>query len=116
MASFATTEWFEELDRSVGELTVDPTIDVVLEHRLTDGVDWQVIVRQGRVSVRLDATEPPAVTLTSSTEVARAIHTGEMSAQRAFLDGALRIGGDINILIAQRDLLAAVAETLAVAT
>jgi hypothetical protein len=41
--------------------------------------------------------------------VAADIHAGRLSAQRAFLDGDLRIGGDIDALLERRGEMAAVA-------
>ena len=49
----------------------------------------------------------------TTAQLAAEIARGERSAQRAFLDGELRVTGDINLLLGHEDKLAAVDDLLA---
>ena len=99
-----------------GETEVDPELSITIEQRIVDGPVWHVAIGNGRV--RVDATEHPSPTLrlTSDHATAAAIHAGTLSAQRAFLDGELQIGGDISELIANRAAFDTVADLLAEVT
>ncbi len=50
---------------------------------------------------------------TTTAQLAAEIARGERSAQRAFLDGELRVTGDVNLLLGHGDSLAAVDDVLA---
>ena len=63
------------------------------------------------VTFRPGADAP--VTLEMTWSIACAIARGELSAQRAFLDGDMRIGGDAQALVGTTDSLAAVDQRLA---
>lgn len=97
--------------------TVDPDLRLTVEQRITGDspVTWHVAFADGVARVVAGPADDAAVTLTSSFETANDIHAGRLSAQRAFLDGALRIGGDLDILISHRRALAEVAELLGAA-
>ncbi len=62
------------------------------------------------VTVRPEAEAP--VTLQMTWSVACGIARGELSAQRAFLDGDIQIGGDAQALVGTTDSLAAVDQRL----
>ena len=107
-----TAEWVAWLHEALAGNRVDDTVTITVEHCATsaDGLDfwWHVRVADGRV----EAAPGPAaesdsnrVTFTSERCTARAIALGEVSAQRAFLDGRLRLRGDIRLLIAARNTL-----------
>lgn len=104
------------MGRAAEHVTVDPELSITVEQRLDEGVAWHFVFADGTVRVAPGETEEPDIVLTSSLEIALAIHAGKLSAQRAFLDGDLRIGGDITTLIEQRAALSEVAELMAAAT
>lgn len=110
MAGFATPEWLEQLAGGLRAVTVDPEAAFVLEQRVTGtpGASWHVEVADGRATVGEGPHPHPTVVLTLDGTTAEDIHHGRRSAQRAFLDGELRIGGDVAALLAARDLLASV--------
>lgn len=104
----------EHLTRAADSVAVDPELLLTIEHRLTgpEPAAWHFTIADGRIGVGTGPTSAPAITVATSRETAAAIHAGEKSAQRAFLDGDLRIGGDLNLLIQHRRVLDDVAEQL----
>lgn len=111
MADFASPAWIAELQRAASSASVDPDIRLVVEQRITgpEPVVWHLDIADGAVTVHEGGAEAPTVSLSSTAPVAAAIHAGRLSPQRAFLDGDLRIGGDIDALLERRDEMAAVA-------
>lgn len=100
------------------DVEVDPTVDLVIEQQLTgdEPTAWHITLVEGHVQVTAGRADDPTITLTSSFDTAGEIQAGRLSAQRAFLDGALRIGGDLQVLITHRSVLADIAALLSPAT
>jgi len=117
VATFASPEWIEHLAHAASKTTTDPALRLTVEQRIIGDspVTWHVTFADGAVRVAAGTADDAAVTLTSSFETANAIHAGRLSAQRAFLDGALQIGGDLDTLISHRRALAEVADLLGAA-
>lgn len=114
MAPFASPEWIDDLARAAADVAVDPGIRLTVEQHLTGEAasTWHVTIADGVVRIAAGAAPEAEISLTSSFATAAAIHEGRLSAQRAFLDGDLRIGGDLQTLIAHRGALAGVAQLL----
>jgi SCP-2 sterol transfer family protein len=115
VAVFATSEWIEELADRATKVEVDPTLDLTIEQRIvgTLAATWHISVAGGRLVVSVGENAGATIRLSSDRPTAEAIHAGHLSAERAFLDGALRIGGDIRQLIVNGAALALVAGLLA---
>ena len=115
-----TDEWVDWLDSVLSECPVDGAVDLVLEHRVTseDGsvFCWHVRMGEGRVSAAAEPAPEEAgerlMTFTSDRETARAIALDGKSAQRAFAQGRLGLGGDPQRLIAARPALEAIGAAL----
>lgn len=113
MADFATEDWIRETAERLDGAEADPALSLVLEQQVRDpDAAWHVTLADGAVSVASGPHGDPTLRLSSTHAVALAIHQGELSAQRAFLDGDLRIGGEINALIEHRAALSAIAALL----
>ncbi|MFT5203020.1 MAG: hypothetical protein ACI9C1_002417 [Candidatus Aldehydirespiratoraceae bacterium] len=115
MAAFASPEWIAELDVQAQAARVPADFAIVIEQRVDD-VSWHFVIADGRVRVLTGSAENPTIMLSSDQATAEAIQRGELSAQRAFLDGAFRIGGDVNALMTHRPLLTTLGELLTAAT
>lgn len=90
-------------------LTVEQAVDGT-----PDGtVRWHVAIEDGKVGLTPGPAARPDVRFTTTYPVAAAIARGETSAQRAFIGGGLRVGGDLSQLIAHQQALAAVDDALA---
>ena len=92
-----------------------PDVRFTLEQRIEgdNTATWHVEIAEGRLRVGTGPGRDCTVWLTIPRPVAEGIRVGVLSAQRAFLDGDLRIGGDVGALLAHRSALEAVAALLA---
>ena len=103
MARFLTSEWFEELENTPRS-NVSPDVQLVIQQIVPDGPDgdevaYVVTTADGAITVRRGRAEAPDVTFTQDLATAEAIHRGELSAQTAFIEGRLRLGGDLRAVI-----------------
>lgn len=112
MADPRPDDWLDHLRARVAVLTPPPDLALTIEQRLDGTAAWHLAIAGGRVSVGEGAAPDADVTVATSRAVAAAIAAGTRSAQRAFLDGDLRIGGDIPTLLSNRDALAALGAAL----
>lgn len=108
-------EWIEAADAAVADL--EPSVDAfTVGYTVTDGPDGErsYTLRLGPDTVSMRSGSDAPVTLRMTWPVAVAIAKGELSAQRAFLDGNMRIDGDVQALLGSSDGLLAVDERLEV--
>ncbi len=91
--------------------------NVRIGFRITEGPDGdhEYVLRLGPESVGLEpgASDAP-VTLNMPWDVAVGVAKNEESAQRAFLDGQIRLGGDASFLLGHADSMAEADERLEV--
>ena len=89
-------------------LTVEQTVDGT-----PDGtVRWHVAVDDGKVTLTPGPAARPDVCFTTTWDTAVAVARGELAAQRAFVEGRLRVGGDLRVLIDHHRAVAAVDDAL----
>lgn len=114
MVAFLSDEWIEALDRAAAD---DPglrahgaEVSLVIEQEVTGGpqgsVTYHVVLDRGRASVHPGPADEPTVRFSQDYETAAAIALGTGSAQRAFMTGKLRVGGDLRVLLDHGDALA----------
>ena len=90
-------------------LTVEQAVDAT-----PDGtVRWHVAVEDGKVALAPGPAARPDVRFTTTWDTAVAIARGDLAAQRAFVEGRLRVGGDLTVLIDHHRAVAAVDDALA---
>lgn len=120
MAEFLSPEWVAALhdiasaDQNLAEATVD--VDLVVEQHIGEGDDevvYHLVFDHGSTSVIAGAATDPTVRFRQSRETALAIARGELSAQRAFMSGSLQVGGDVQRLVENSQVLAALGDTFA---
>ncbi len=104
MAGFLTDQWFDELDTAARGKHVADDLRLVIQQVVPDGPDgvpiaYSVSVADGSITVRRGWADAPDVTFTQDRATAEAIHRGELSAQTAFIEGRLRLGGDLRAVI-----------------
>lgn len=119
---YLSPEWFRRADDSVAALSPIPSsvtvaVNVVGLPRGRHDVRYQLVLGPDRVRiVPVDGDGPDDrhgdVTLTMSYDVASAIARGEIGAQRAFLDGEVRLGGDTTALLGHQARLAEIEDRL----
>ena len=112
--TFLSDEWIAALDHAVSHdetlasLTAD--LSLVIEQEVTGGplgdVRYHVTFDHGTVSVTPGPAAAPTVRFLQDHETAAAIALGTGSAQRAFMTGRLRVGGDLRVLLDHTAVLA----------
>jgi hypothetical protein len=90
---FLSADWLAALDRAAGGLVIDPSVALCVEHTVDDVV-YHVRYTDGRVRVLPGAADAPTVRVRADRATAAAIAQGALSAQRAFMQGQLRVEGD----------------------
>jgi hypothetical protein len=118
MAGFLTDEWLDELAGVARGASVDPTLHLRVQQVVPDGPDgrevaYVVEVGGGTVSVHRGRRDGVDLTFTQDLATAQAIHRGELSAQAAFMEGRLRLGGDLRAVIDRAGALAAIDDVFA---
>ncbi|GJM37753.1 MAG: hypothetical protein DHS20C19_11200 [Acidimicrobiales bacterium] len=112
MADLDPDRWLDRLQARAGELAPPADLALRIEQRLDDAAVWHVVIADGTVTVGAGPDPDADVSVATSREVAGRLASGEGSAQRAFLDGDLRVGGDIASLLENREALAALGALL----
>ena len=97
-----------------------PDVRLVVQQVIPDGLDGREVayaleLADGGLSVRAGRVADPDVTFTQDRATALAIHRGELSAQVAFMQGDLRLGGDLRAVIDRAGALAAISDVLVAA-
>lgn len=125
---FLSPEWINRLDEVA---RADPELadaaaeaDLVVQQVVVGGdaegpaggageVAYHVVLRAGEVAVRPGRADAPTVTFTQDRATAEAVAAGELSAQQAFIDGKVRLGGDTVALAERAKVLARVGDAFA---
>jgi putative sterol carrier protein len=120
MARFLSSAWVEELDAAVRD--DDRVRRATAGTRLVVGqvvtgtpegdVRYAIHVDDGTVRVREGDLDAADVTFTQDHPTALAIASGQLPAQQAFMEGRLRVSGDLALLMAHADTLAELDEAL----
>jgi hypothetical protein len=120
VAGFLTAQWFDDLHAAGRGSPPASRADLVIQQVVPDGPDgtevaYVVTVTDGAVHVRRGRADAPDVTFTQDLATATAIHRGELSAQTAFIEGRLRLGGDLRAVIDRAGALADLPDVFAAA-
>ena len=108
MAAFLSDSWFAELETKARAASAPPDLALVIEQVVEGDADerWQVQISGGDVRIVRDGDGAADVRIRTDAATAEGINAGATSAQRAFLDGRLQIGGDVQLLMQHRETLA----------
>lgn len=114
MVQFLSPEWIERLDAAAAAAAPFDASGadgrLVIEQRVIGGpqgdVTYHVSIGDGHASVRPGPSDAASVTFTAAYRTARDINRGEQSAQEAFMNGELQVGGDVRALLRHRAVLA----------
>ncbi|MDZ7679574.1 MAG: SCP2 sterol-binding domain-containing protein [Acidimicrobiales bacterium] len=121
MPRFLSDEWIAELDdraRALPELVLDGDDELVVQHTVSGvpgrgEVTFHLHLSSGPARVRSGPAEAPTVTFSHDHDTATALAAGEGSAQAAFMAGRLRVGGQIDQLIARHGQFAGIDDVFA---
>jgi hypothetical protein len=113
VADFLSDAWFEALAAAGEAARVPADLRLEVQQVIPDGPDgaevaYVVSVAGGRVRVRRGRAERPDVTFTQDRATAEAIHEGRLAAQTAFIDGRLRLSGDLPAVLQRSARLATI--------
>ena len=113
MAGFLTDAWLNDLEAAAQRAELDTKGTLVLQQIIPDGpegreVAYALVLDDGRVRLVRGRVGDPDLTFTQDRATAEAIHRGELSAQSAFMQGRLRLGGDLRTVIDRAGELAAI--------
>ena len=118
MAGFLTDAWFDDLEVAAQRAELDTKGALVLQQIIPDGpgggeVAYALVLADGRVRIERGRASDPDLTFTQDLATAEAIHRGALSAQAAFMQGRLRLGGDLRTVIDRAVELAAIDDVFA---
>ena len=103
MATFLSDDWLDELAAVARDAALPVMPRLALQQVVPDGpageVAYALVVDSGRVEVHRGRVAKPDLVITQDRATAEAIHRGELSAQAAFMQGRLRLGGDLRAVI-----------------
>jgi hypothetical protein len=102
-------------DASLGSATAG--VRLTVEHVAMDGprgtVRWHIAIDDGEVRLAEGPAAEPDLRFTTDYATATQIATGRLGAQRAFVEGRLRVGGDLTLLIRHHKVLSTIDDALA---
>lgn len=127
MPRFLSDEWIADLDAAAarsealdGILADSVLEELVVEHVVTDLPEartaeaaFHLVLGAGPARVRAGRAAAPTVSFTQTYATARNIASGAASAQAAFMSGALRLGGRVDLLLAHHTVLVGVDDVFA---
>jgi putative sterol carrier protein len=118
---YLSPEWMEAARRAIAEdaglARATVAIRLTIEHVATDGprgtVRWHIAIDDGDVRLAEGPAVEPDLRFTTDYATAGAIAAGRLGAQRAFVEGRLRVGGDLTMLISHQKALSTIHDALA---
>lgn len=114
---YLSESWLEAADKALGGMTVGTTERLAVGYEVTGTprgkVRYALIAESGTVSVSPGAASEPDATMTLDYDTAAEITRGEISPQAAFMQGRLKLGGDVLVLINRARELASIGDALA---
>lgn len=105
MAKWLTQEWLDESKRLATSQPERPGASARLQYQITDGPDGDVlyywVVTDGKlVENQLGELEDAEVRLIETWDDAMAMQKGELDANAAFMQGKIKVDGDVGKLMA----------------
>lgn len=76
-----------------------PGLEAVIQFHFTgdEAGDWYAEIKDGKVTVQQGTHPSPRMTLTADSSDYIKIFTGELDGMRAFMEGKLKLAGDLNL-------------------
>lgn len=112
---YLSLDWIEAIGTRAAENThlqsLGSTLNIGITQKVSDGPEETVLyhlqVKDNMVTFGAGPADPEHVRLEQEWETAVAVATGEMAAEDAFITGAIRIGGDAQMLLQSQEIFAA---------
>jgi hypothetical protein len=115
---YLSDEWLTAVASAARRVTVDPPSSekLVVQTVITDvgGPEfaYHLELAGSTLDVQPGRSDSATVTFTQTRDTARAVASGDRSAQEAFMAGDIRVGGDVTALIQRRDSFRAFDEVM----
>ena len=76
-----------------------PGLDAVIQFKFTgdEAGEWYAAIKDGKVEVEKGTHDSPNMTLTADSSDYVKIFTGEVDGMQAFMQGKLKLAGDLNL-------------------
>lgn len=105
MAKWLTQEWLDEYKLLAESQPTRPGATATIQYEIIDGPDGQVdyywVVDEGKlIECQLGKLDEPELILTQTYEDAMAIQKGDLDATAAFMQGKVRVVGNMGKLMA----------------
>jgi putative sterol carrier protein len=117
MVKYLSDEWLEQAAAALESADVPDDAEMVIQYEVSGGgngkVRYVLVVRDGAATIVPGKQADAPVTFTLDYDTAVAVVTGEVSAQVAFMQGRMKLAGDVRVLIDGAAALASVNDTLA---
>lgn len=74
-------------------------VETILQYHLSgkEAGDWYVLIKDGACEVFNGVHDSPRMTLSADSDDYIAIFTGQTNAMKAFMEGKLKLSGDLNM-------------------
>lgn len=74
-------------------------VDAVIQFKFTgaEAGDWNATIKEGKVDVSPGTHSSPRMTLTADSSDYVKIFTGELDGMQAFMQGKIKLAGDLNL-------------------
>ena len=74
-------------------------LDAVIQFKFTgaEAGEWYAVIKDGKVTVEKGTHASPKMTLTADSSDYVKIFTGELDGMQAFMQGKLKLAGDLNL-------------------
>ncbi len=121
MVQYLSDEWMAEAGAALAESPalagIESDAAVLLQYEVAGGPDgkrsYGVRFQGGAVSLEPGAHKDASTSFTVDYDVAAEIARGDLSAQAAFMQGRLKLGGDVMVLVRQHALMTGLDDALA---
>jgi SCP-2 sterol transfer family len=118
---YLSPEWMEAARLAIaGDASLRAAtsgIRLTIEHVVTGGpagtIRWHITIDNGTVGLAEGPAMEHDLRFTTDYATAAGIAAGELGAQRAFVEGRLRVGGDLGTLIRHQKALSTIDDALA---
>ena len=76
-------------------------LDAAIQFKFTGAEpgEWNAVIKDGKVEVQQGAHPNPRMTLTADSGDYVKIFTGELDGMKAFMEGKLKLAGDLNLAV-----------------
>jgi hypothetical protein len=118
---YLSSEWIDATARALAAddslRTALADLSLTVEQVVTGGPDgtvrWHITVDRGDVTLRRGPAHDPDLSFTTNYDTAARVASGSLGAQRAFVEGRLRVGGDLSLLVTHQRAVASIDDALA---